>query len=90
MIYIAPTGRGYYHAALNASIRFTRREMDQPQLADATLGSLQAKGSEAEPSGPIKHGAGAGDFGWRRNQLSNAGKNVKPAIMQVANPIDIT
>src|SRR5438128_1321845 len=32
----------------------------------------------------------AGDFGWRRNQLSKAGKNVKPAIMQVANPIDIT
>jgi DNA-binding IclR family transcriptional regulator len=37
--------------------------MDQPQSADLTLGSLQAKGSETEPTG--QQGVDAGEFVWR-------------------------
>src|SRR6516164_9048717 len=37
MICIDPTGCGDYHAFLHASIRLIRREMDQPQSADAPL-----------------------------------------------------
>jgi hypothetical protein len=37
--------------------------MDQPQSADLTLGSLQAKGSETEPTG--QQGIDAGEFVWR-------------------------
>jgi hypothetical protein len=48
--------------------------MDQPQSADATLGSLQAKGSEIEPTGAIQQG-GDGDFGWR-----NPGKPVGAVV----------
>src|SRR6516165_3141834 len=54
MICIAPYGFGEYHAALHVSIRLIRREMDQLQSADATLGSLQAKGSEIEPTSAIQ------------------------------------
>jgi hypothetical protein len=48
--------------------------MDQPQSADATLGSLQAKGSAIEPTGAIQQG-GDGDFGWR-----NPGKPVGAVV----------
>src|SRR5215471_3011341 len=37
--------------ALHASIGLIRPKMDQPQSADLTLGSLQAKGTETEPTG---------------------------------------
>src|SRR6516165_11735836 len=49
MICIAPFGLGDYHVALHASIGLIRPKMDQPQSADLTLGSLQAKGTETEP-----------------------------------------
>ena len=49
--------------------------MDQLQSADATLGSLQAKGSEIEPTGAIQQGVGGGDFGWR-----NPGKPVGAVV----------
>ena len=47
--------------------------MDQPQSADLTLGSLQAKGSETEPTG--EQGVGAGEFVWR-----NPGKPVGAVV----------
>ena len=47
--------------------------MDQPQSADLTLGSLQAKGSETEPTG--QQGVGAGEFVWR-----NPGKPVGAVV----------
>src|SRR5260370_6208095 len=63
MICIAATGRVEYYAALHASIRLIRREMDQPQSSDSTPGSLQAKGSETEPASAIRQKVGAGDLG---------------------------
>src|SRR6516225_3160784 len=62
-ICIAPARRGDYHVAFHASIGLIRPEMDQPQSADLTLGSLQAKGSETEPTG--QQGVDAGEFVWR-------------------------
>jgi hypothetical protein len=47
--------------------------MDQPESADLTLGSLQAKGSETEPTG--RQGVGAGEFVWR-----NPGKPVGAVV----------
>ena len=49
--------------------------MDQPQSADSTLGSLQAKGSETEPTGAIRQGVDTGDFGRR-----NPGKPVGAVV----------
>ena len=63
MICIAASGRVGYHAALHASIRLIRREMDQPQSAASTFGSLRAKGSETQPTGAIRQRVGAGDLG---------------------------
>ncbi len=75
MICIGTTGRVEYHIVLDASIRLIRREMDQPQSVDARLGSLQAKGSETEPTGAIRHSVGTGDFGQR-----NLGKPVGAVV----------
>src|SRR5215469_5140577 len=75
MICIAATGRVGYHAALHASIRLIGRKMDQPQSADSTLGSLQARGSDAEPTGAILPVVSADDFGQR-----NLGKPVGAVI----------
>src|ERR1700751_3265455 len=47
--------------------------MDQPQSADLTLGSLQARGSEARPTG--RQRVGAGEFVWR-----NPGKPVGAVV----------
>src|SRR5882672_4314663 len=63
MICIGTAERVDYHAALDASIRLIRREMDQPQSAASTLGSLRAKGSETQPTGAIRQRVGAGDLG---------------------------
>ena len=49
--------------------------MDQPQPAGSTLGSLQAKGSDAEPTGTIQQGLAADDFSWR-----NPGKPVGAVV----------
>src|SRR5499426_4477291 len=49
--------------------------MDQPQSADSTLGSLQAKGSDAEPSDAILPVVGADEFGER-----NPGKPVGAVV----------
>jgi DNA-binding IclR family transcriptional regulator len=71
MICIGTAERVEYHAALDASIRLVGREMDQPQSAASTPGSLQAKGSET----PIRQGDGTGVFGWR-----NRGKPVGAVV----------
>jgi hypothetical protein len=60
MICIGTAERVEYHAALDASIRLVGREMDQPQSAASTPGSLQAKGSETERTGAIRQGDGTG------------------------------
>jgi len=73
MICIAPFGLGDYHVALHASIGLIRPKMDQPQSADLTLGSLQAKGTETEPTG--QQGLSAGEFVWR-----NPGKPVGAVV----------
>jgi DNA-binding IclR family transcriptional regulator len=75
MICIGTTGHAEYHAALDASIRLIRREMDQPQSAYSRLGSVQAKGSETEPTGAIRQGVGTGDFDQR-----NPGKPVGAVV----------
>src|SRR5215472_5743714 len=49
--------------------------MDQPQSVASTLGSLQAKGSETEPNGDIRHRVRASDFGER-----NPGKPVGAVV----------
>src|SRR5260370_117154 len=49
--------------------------MDQPQSADATIGSFQTKESDTESTGTIQQGVGAGDFGWR-----NPGKPVGAVV----------
>src|SRR5215831_2707646 len=64
-----------YHAVRHASICLIRQEMDQPQSAVATLGSLQTKGSDTESTGAIRQGVDTGDVGWR-----NPGKPVGAVV----------
>jgi hypothetical protein len=75
MICIAATGRVPYHVAFHAPIGLIKREMDQPQSAASTSGSLQAKGCETEPIGGSRQGVGAGDLG-----RGNPGKAVGAVV----------
>src|SRR6516162_2598336 len=52
-----------------------RREMDQPQSANSTLGTFHAKGGETQAAGAIRHDVVIGESGER-----NPGKPVGAVV----------